>query len=95
MVRTKLPDIHENGYGAARDLAFEDFCSDIIRMPGENLGLAFPAFCVDGRTRGRQAINCAAFAADHEIFSQLLLPSAFTPVCAENLNPHIMVMKSA
>ena len=55
-------------------------CSDILRMPGENLGLAFPAFGVDGRTRGRQAINCAAFAADHEIFGHLLLPFGCTPL---------------
>ena len=44
----RCPDIDENWDGAARDLAVEDLGSDILRMPGENLGLAFPAFGVDG-----------------------------------------------
>src|ERR1035437_5333781 len=39
----------------------------------------FPAFRADGRTRRWQAIDSAAFAADHEIFRHLLLPSPCTP----------------
>jgi uncharacterized protein DUF3141 len=37
-------DIDENRHGAARDLAVEDLCTDILRMPGETLVLRFPHF---------------------------------------------------
>jgi hypothetical protein len=60
MSAPRCPDIDENWDGAARDLAVEDLGSDILRMPGENLGLAFPAFCVDGWTRRPVSIVLAA-----------------------------------
>jgi hypothetical protein len=44
------------------------FCIDILRMPGEHLGLAFPAFGVDSRRDGGKRL-IVPFAADHEIFS--------------------------
>src|ERR1035437_2758550 len=39
-----------------------------------------------GRTRRWQAIDYAAFAADHKIFSHLLLPSAYTPLPLDDLD---------
>jgi len=47
---------------------------------------AFPAFGVDGVTRRWEAIDCAAFAADHEIFSHWLLPSALTSLLLDAFN---------
>ena len=45
-----------------------------------------PAFGVDGGTRRWEAIDCAAFAADHEIFSHWLLPSALTSLLLDAFN---------
>ena len=68
-----------NRYRAAGDLAVEDLCIDILGMADEYFSSAFPAFGADGRTRRRQAIDSAAFAADHEIFRHLPAPPLCVP----------------
>ena len=72
-----------------RDLPVEDFCSDILRMPSEHLGLAFPAFGGESGTRQRQTVDCAAYAADYEVFNHLLLPLARTRLLPDAFNDHL------
>ena len=57
MVRTRAPRHDENRDGAARDLAVEDLCIDILRMPGKTLALHFPHLAsMAGRDGGKRLI---------------------------------------